>query len=151
MAEPVPRAPFSYRRDPAVPDFPDDKPLFLFDGVCVLCSGGANWLMHHDRHDRFRFAPAQSSLGAALYRHYGLAMDDTYLLIEGGRGYGKSTGYLRMLDTLGSVWLALKVFHLVPRPGRDFVYDIVARNRYRWFGKVGYCDLLTPAMKAKLL
>jgi predicted DCC family thiol-disulfide oxidoreductase YuxK len=151
MADLLARPPYSYRQDPAVPGFPDDKPLFVFDGVCVLCSGGAGWLMRHDRRDLFRFASAQSPLGEALYRHYGLALDDTYILIADGRAYGKSAGYLRMLDILGGVWGVAKVFYLVPAGLRDAVYDMVARNRYRWFGKVGYCALIPDAMRAKLL
>jgi predicted DCC family thiol-disulfide oxidoreductase YuxK len=142
---------YSYRHDPAMPAFPDDKPLFVFDGVCVLCSGGAAWLMRHDRRDLFRFASAQSPLGQALYRHYGLALDDTYLLIADGRAYGKSAGYLRMLGILGGGWRVAEVFYLVPGGVRDFFYDIVARNRYRWFGKVGFCELIPANMKAKLL
>jgi predicted DCC family thiol-disulfide oxidoreductase YuxK len=151
MAEIGPRPIYSYREDPAIPAFPDDKPVFVFDGVCVLCSGGAGWLMRHDRRNRFRFASAQSPLGRSLYRHYGLAMDDTYLLIVDGRAYGKSAGYLHMLDILGGTWRLAKVFHLVPGGLRDFLYDILARNRYRWFGKVGYCELIPENLKAKLL
>lgn len=145
------RPAYSYRHDPAVPDFPDDKPLFLFDGVCVLCSGGAAWLMRHDKGDLFRFASAQSPLGQALYRHYGLALDDTYVLIAAGYGYGKSAGYLHMLTILGGAWQLGTVFYLVPPAIRDFVYDVVARNRYRWFGKVGYCALIPADLRAKLL
>src|ERR1700681_2080089 len=129
------RLPFSYRQDPAVPPFPDDKPLFIFDGVCVLCSGGARWLMRHDKREIFRFAAAQSPIGQALYRHYGVAIDETYLLIDHGLVYGKSSGYLQMLSILGGWWNLLRVLHLVPRALRDRIYDVVARNRYRWFGK----------------
>lgn len=76
------RATFSYRNDPAVPDFDDSKALFVFDGVCVLCSGGAAWLMRHDRHARINLTSAQSPLGQALYHHYGMIMDESYLLIH---------------------------------------------------------------------
>jgi predicted DCC family thiol-disulfide oxidoreductase YuxK len=145
------KPPYSYRQDPAVPTFPDDRPLFIFDGVCVLCSGRAAWLMRHDKRDLFRFAPAQSPLGQALYKHYGFAMDETYLLIDRGAAYSKSRGYLHILDTLGGWWIALKVFNLIPNAMRDFIYDIVARNRYKWFGKVEFCRLLPESHKRKLL
>ena len=141
----------SYRGDPAVPSFPDDKPLFVFDGVCVLCSGGARWLMRHDKRGVFRFAPAQSPLGQALYRHYGIALDETYLLIDGGVAYGKSSGYLRMARLLGGVWRATAFFGIIPRAARDRAYDFVARHRYRWFGKTGYCELIPESLRARLL
>ena len=151
MADIASRLPYSYRHDPAIPDFPDDKPIFVFDGVCVLCSGGARWLMRHDRKRVFRMSPAHSSVGAALYAHYGMKMDDTYLLIAGGRAYSKSTGYLEMCRIFGGWWRAVLVLALIPRPVRDWVYDIIARNRYRWFGKVEYCELISPDLKPQLI
>jgi predicted DCC family thiol-disulfide oxidoreductase YuxK len=143
--------PYSYRNDLAVPSFPDDKPLFIFDGVCVLCSGGAGWLMRHDRQRRFRLSPAQSPVGAALYAHYGIVMDETYLLVSGGLPYTKSRGYLHMCRIVGGWWRLLLVLGLIPRALRDWGYDCVARNRYRWFGKVGYCELISPDLKGRLI
>lgn len=143
--------PYSYRQDPSVPSFPDDKPLFIFDGVCVLCSGGAGWLMRQDKHDLFRFTPAQSSIGQSLYKHYGLAMDETYLLIDKGFVYSKSNGYIHMFGILGGCWTLLTLFRVVPRVVRDYIYDVVARNRYRWFGRTNYCALIPESFKKKLL
>jgi predicted DCC family thiol-disulfide oxidoreductase YuxK len=151
MADAEALEPYSYQRDPAVPDFPDDKPLFVFDGVCVLCSGGAQWLMRHDSKRVFRLSAAQSPVGAALYRHYGIAMDETYLLISNGLPYTKSGGYLHMCKIVGGWWRAFLIFGLVPRVLRDWAYDIVARNRYRWFGKVGYCELISADLKSTLV
>jgi predicted DCC family thiol-disulfide oxidoreductase YuxK len=143
--------PYSYRDDPAVPAFPDDRPVFVFDGVCVLCSGGASWLMRHDKKGIFRLTPAQSPLGAALYAHYGIDWNETYLLVSGGLPYGKSSGYLHMCRVVGGGWRLFLVFHLVPRSLRDWGYDLVARHRYRWFGKVGYCELIPEELRATLL
>jgi hypothetical protein len=78
---------FSYRNDPAVPRFDDSKAVFVFDGICVLCSTGVSWIMRNDKHGRVNFATAQSPLGQALYRHYGVEIDGSYLLVEGGRAY----------------------------------------------------------------
>jgi predicted DCC family thiol-disulfide oxidoreductase YuxK len=133
---------YSYRHDPSVPSFPDDKPLFIFDGVCVLCSSGAGWLMRHDQRHLFRFTSAQSPLGKALYRHYGASLDETYLLLDQGRLFDKSAGYLRMIEILGGWWLLLEIFRLIPRRIRDYFYDVVARNRYKWFGKTESCKLI---------
>ncbi|MDP9126635.1 MAG: DCC1-like thiol-disulfide oxidoreductase family protein [Pseudomonadota bacterium] len=145
------KRPYSYRDDPAIPAFPDDKPLFIFDGVCVLCSGLVLRLIRSGKGDRFRFASAQSPLGKALYQHFGAVMDETYLLIDQGQAYEKSAGYLRTTEKLGGWWLALKVLYLVPRTWRDWVYDIVARHRYKWFGRTGYCAIIPASYKDKLL
>jgi predicted DCC family thiol-disulfide oxidoreductase YuxK len=143
-------APYGYRADPKVPDFPDDKPLFLFDGYCVLCSAGVRWLMKHGG-DRVRYSSVQSPLGEALFRHYGIDFDKTYLLIADGTASDESTGYLRLCRLLGGRWKLFLIFGLIPRPLRDWTYRIVARHRYRWFGKVDQCALLTEEQKARML
>jgi predicted DCC family thiol-disulfide oxidoreductase YuxK len=78
-------------------------------------------------------------------------MDETYLLLRDGRVFTKSEGYLQLFDAMGGWFRVLKALRLLPRPLRDWVYDIVARNRYRWFGKVEACALLTPEQKSRLL
>jgi len=83
-------APHSYREDPGVPAFDDSRALFVFDGTCVLCSGGAAFVMRHDRHAWVNFTPVRSNLGQALCRHYAVEWNETYLLVEGGaRLHGK--------------------------------------------------------------
>ena len=149
MAE-AQRNPYSYRDDPDVPVFPDDKPLFVFDGYCVLCSGGASWLMRHGR-GRVRLASAQSQLGSALYRHYEIDPDQTYLLIASGTAASESTGYLRLCRLLGGSWRLVLIFGLIPRGLRDSAYRMIARNRYRWFGKVDRCALLSDEQRGQLL
>ena len=143
--------PFSYRDDPAVPPFDDSKPLFVFDGTCVLCSGGAAWLMRHDRRRRINFAAGQSPLGAALYRHYGIVFDETYLLVADGMPYTASTGYLRLCAILGGGWRLLRVAAVIPTRWRDAAYAIIARNRYRWFGRAQQCALLSADQRERLL
>jgi predicted DCC family thiol-disulfide oxidoreductase YuxK len=141
----------SYRDDPAVPAFDDSRTLFVFDGVCVLCSGGASWLMRHDQQARVNFTPAQDTLGQALYTHYGVEMNESYLLIAHGRAFTASRGYLELCRILGGWWHFLRFTAIIPEALRDWLYAIIARNRYRWFGKAGYCTLLTPAQRARLL
>ena len=143
--------PFSYREDRAVAAFDDSRALFVFDGVCVLCSGGASWIMRHDRRALVNFAPAQEALGRALYAHYGAQMDESYLLIVDGRAYTASRGYLELCRILGGWWHILRLTVLVPERLRDRCYAMIARNRYRWFGKTEYCALLTPEQRARLL
>jgi predicted DCC family thiol-disulfide oxidoreductase YuxK len=143
--------PFSYRTDTDIPGFDDSKPLFVFDGVCVLCSGGAAWLMRVDRRGQLRFTPAQSTLGRALYAHYGLEMDESYLLIDEGRAYTASQGYLRLFALLGGAWHLCRVVAFIPESWRDAFYAFIARHRYRWFGKADYCSLLTKAQRERLI
>jgi len=90
--------PFSYRDDSAVPTFPDDRPIIIYDGKCRLCSGFVRFVLRHDRSDCFRFIAAQSPLGTALYRHYDLDQVDyeTNILLEQGRPWFKSEGSIRM-------------------------------------------------------
>ncbi|MEC9342414.1 MAG: DCC1-like thiol-disulfide oxidoreductase family protein [Pseudomonadota bacterium] len=137
----MPRAPYSYREDPAVPAFADDRPVAIFDGMCVFCSRGARLLMRIDRNRKFRFMAAQSPPGEALFRHYGLVGDDyeTMILLEGGRLWQKSDASIRILRGLGLPWSILSVFGWLPRALRDRAYDTLARNRYRWFGRRETC------------
>lgn len=147
----VSQQPFSYRDDPAVPAFDDSKALFVFDGICMLCSGGASWIMRHDGKARVNFTPAQEALGQALYTHYGIEMDESYLLIADGRAYTASRGYLELCRILGGWWHALRVSAIIPERLRDWLYALIARNRYRWFGKVDYCAPLTNEQRKRLL
>src|SRR5215469_9744550 len=112
----------SYRDDPAVP---------VFDGFCVLCSGGASWLMRADRKAVLRFTPAQGALGQALCRHYGIDPDATYLLLASGRAYTASRGYFELCSILGGWWRLLLVLRVVPERPCDWAYAVVARRRYR--------------------
>jgi predicted DCC family thiol-disulfide oxidoreductase YuxK len=142
---------FSYRDDTAVPAFDDDNTLFVFDGICALCSGGVSWLMRLDRHGRINCMSAQSPTGMALYRHYGLVIDESYLLISDGEAYTASAGYLKLASVLGGWWRLSHAARFIPESLRDWIYRLVARHRYRWFGKVEYCSLLTEEQRQRLL
>ena len=137
---------YSYRADPTVPPFPDDKPVIVFDGKCVLCSRWARFVMRHDRDKRFRLLAAQTPLGTALYVHYGLDPLDyeTNVLLEGGRAWLKSEGTIRMFERLGFPWSVAAAFRVVPRALRDKLYNVVARNRLRWFGSRDTCFVPEP-------
>jgi predicted DCC family thiol-disulfide oxidoreductase YuxK len=136
--------PFSYRGDSAVPTFPDDHPIIIYDGKCRLCSGFVRFVLRHDSSDCFRFIAAQSPLGTALYRHYDLDQVDyeTNILLEQGRPWFKSEGSIRMFERLGFPWSLLAIGRLLPLAIRDRLYDTVARNRLRWFGVHETCFLL---------
>ncbi|MDZ5646755.1 thiol-disulfide oxidoreductase DCC family protein [Nitrospirillum sp. BR 11828] len=146
-------AAYSYRDDPSVPAFPDDKPIIVFDGHCVLCSGFAQFVMRHDPAGRFRLMAAQTPLGAALYRHYGLDPVDyqTNLVLEDGVARVKSDSSIRVFECLGFPWSLLTLARLLPRPLRDALYSLVARNRLRWFGARAVCYLPTPEQRDRFI
>jgi len=135
------RPPHSYRDDPAVPHFADDKPIIIFDGNCVLCSGSAAFVLQHDPAGTFRLLAAQSPLGCALYAHYRLDPKDyeTMILIADGVAHLKSEAAIRIAQALGFPWSLALALRIVPRRLRDAVYAWVARNRLRWFGVRTVC------------
>jgi len=139
----VTRKPHSWRDDPTVPPFPDDRPILVFDGHCVLCSSFAQFILRHDHRRRFRLLAAQTPLGVALYRHFDLDPTDyqTNILIEGGRAWLKSEGSIRVFERLGFPWSVMAIGRVLPLPVRDWLYEIVARNRLRWFGTRATCYL----------
>ena len=142
----APRRPYSYRDDPAVPAFPDDKPVIIFDGFCALCTGWAAFVLRHDKQRRYRLLTAQSELGQALYVHYGLDPDDyeTNILIDEGTAWFKAEGSIRMAVGLGWPWRAAAVFRVLPSRLSNWLYDSIARNRLRWFGKREACYVPAP-------
>jgi predicted DCC family thiol-disulfide oxidoreductase YuxK len=147
----LPGPAYSYRDDPAVPAFDDRRALFIFDGECVLCSGGAAFLMRHDRRAQVNFTPVRSDLGRALYAHYRVDWNATYLLVEGGRAYTASAGYLRLCAVLGGAYRLLRIGAVIPERWLDAAYAAVARNRYRWFGTAEHCTLLSREQRERLL
>ena len=132
-------------------DLVSPHPIFVFDGVCVLCSTGASFIMRHDPQGKVRFLSAQSPLGSAIYAHFGLPIDASYLLITPEGTFKKTTGFFRLADILGGWFRLGKIFWLIPRPIRDVVYDWVATNRYRLFGKSEQCALLSGEQRARLV
>ena len=115
----------------------------LYDGYCNLCDGFVSFLMDRDASGRFEFIPLQSAEGKALLNQAGLSMayTDSVVLIENGRGRIKSDAALRALEILGGVWKGSVVLRIFPARLRDFVYDGIAKLRYRIFGRKAVCDL----------
>jgi predicted DCC family thiol-disulfide oxidoreductase YuxK len=147
------REAYLYRSDPGVPSFPDDRPIVIFDGKCVMCSAFARLILRKDRQRRFRLLAAQTPIGAALYRHFGLTTSDyeTNILLEDGRAWLKSEGSIRICERLGLPWSLLRLARLLPRPLRDRIYEVVARNRLRWFGARETCFLPDASERDRFL
>jgi predicted DCC family thiol-disulfide oxidoreductase YuxK len=130
------------------------QPLYFFDGYCVLCSGFVQFCFRHDGDGTLKFASAQSPLGARVLGTLGLptsTLDRTILLVEGNEVFSQSTAVLRSLRHLRGWPRWLVPLRLVPRAIRDPVYDLIARNRYKWFGRRSSCFVPTPGTRARFI
>jgi len=123
---------------------PDDK-VVLFDGVCGLCNIWMQFLIKHDKHSLFKLCSVQSPEGQAILKWLGLATDtfDTMLLLEGETAYTKSDAFLKVIAQLPQPWRSIAILKMFPKVFRDWIYDRIAKNRYRLFGRYEQC--LTPA------
>ncbi|WP_425237137.1 thiol-disulfide oxidoreductase DCC family protein [Ulvibacterium sp.] len=131
-----------------------DKKVILFDGVCNLCNNSVQFIIKRDRKDVFRYAALQSEIGKELLaeRNIDTSKVDSIILIEPGVAfYTKSDAALEIGRSFGGAWILLSVFYLIPSSLRNIVYDFVAKNRYRWFGRKDACMIPTPDLKAKFL
>lgn len=131
--------------------WPDDD-VILFDGVCIFCSRWVRFVVARDRAARFRFTPIQSPYGTRLAQALGIdaADPDTNAVIHGGVAYFKSDAALTVLSLLPG-WNWVRVLFAVPRPLRDGVYNLVARNRYRIFGKYETCMVPDAGLRKRLM
>ncbi|OAE96778.1 hypothetical protein AYJ54_36500 [Bradyrhizobium centrolobii] len=134
-----------------MPKWPDDD-VILFDGVCIFCSRWVRFVAARDTARRFRFTPIQSDYGTRLAKAFGIDPDDpdTNALIHGGEAFLKSDAALTVLSHLPG-WGWVRVLFAVSRPLRNAVYDLVARNRYRIFGKYDACFVPDSDLRARVL
>ena len=133
---------------------PENKKIVLFDGVCNLCDDAVQRIIKHDKKDIFRFASLQSDFGKELVAERDLDPEelDSIILIDPGVAYyKKSTAALEISRDLSGGYSLLKNFLFIPESLRDGVYDFIANNRYKWFGKKDQCMIPTPELKAKFL
>jgi predicted DCC family thiol-disulfide oxidoreductase YuxK len=127
--------------------------IVIFDGVCNLCARSVQFILKHEAEPHFRFAPLQSPVGSRLLRDHGFETADitTFVLVSEGKVYTKSSAALRIAKHFKGPWTLVRVLRAIPRPLRDWMYDVVARNRYHWFGKADTCMVPTPELKARFL
>ena len=128
-----------------------DAPVILFDGVCNLCNHSVQFVIKHDTASRFRFSALQSTFGQQQLDKYNFDKNKLHsiVLISNGKVYDRSRAALEIARKLNGLWPLLYVFVIVPPFIRNFVYDWIARNRYRWFGKTDECMIPTPELKAR--
>jgi len=130
----------------------DSRPLVLFDGVCVLCNGWAQFIVRHDPVGKLRLGSLQWAAEQPHLQELGIGADtDSIVFIEEGKVSHASTAVVRLVRHLRFPANLMSVFIIVPRPLRDWVYAIVARNRYRWFGKREACPVPDASWKGRLL
>lgn len=129
------------------------NPVVVFDGMCVLCSANARFILHHDRRGHFSLAAMQGAVGAALLTRFGIDPDDpdTLIVVEGDSALRDSDAVLAIWRGLGWPWRAGTMLRIVPRFARDRIYRLIARNRYRWFGRRESCFVPTPEQAARVL
>ncbi len=135
-------------------NLPQDKKVILFDGVCNLCDNTVQFIIKHDKKDIFRFVPIQSELGGEIISYLGIdtSKTDSILLYEPGYAYYyKAEAALKIAKELGGAVSLLSIFSALPNWLTNAVYDYIARNRYRWYGKKSECMVPTPEMRAKFL
>jgi predicted DCC family thiol-disulfide oxidoreductase YuxK len=126
--------------------------VILFDGVCVLCSRWARFVIERDPAASFRFVAVQEPYGKALAERLGIdiAFPEPNAVILGGRAFFKSDAAIEVLARLPG-WASIRLGRLVPRRLRNAVYDLIARNRYRWFGQTDECLVPTPELARHFL
>jgi predicted DCC family thiol-disulfide oxidoreductase YuxK len=127
--------------------------VVVFDGVCNFCSWSVSFIIAHDKRALFRFAALQSAAGRELCQRSGIDPDqvDAVLLFQRDRVRRRSDAALAIATAFGGPWRLLAVFWLVPRPVRDWLYGIVARRRYRWFGQRTTCLVPTDEIRHRFI
>lgn len=133
---------------------PKHKKVILFDGFCNLCNSFVQRVIKHDKKNIYLFAAISSQSGKQIIKY--LSIDtkniDSVILYEPNVAYEvKSTAALSIMKDFGGFWYATQIFKIFPETFRNFIYDYIAKNRYKWFGKKSNCMIPTPELKAKFL
>ncbi|MDZ4846967.1 MAG: DCC1-like thiol-disulfide oxidoreductase family protein [Chitinophagales bacterium] len=127
--------------------------IVLFDGVCNLCNASVQFIIKRDKKKRFKFASLQSDFAQQLFKKQQFDSQgiDSVVLFENDKLHVRSTAALKIARKLDRMWFLFYSFVIIPAPLRDVVYDFIARNRYKWFGKKEFCAMPEPGMKERFL
>jgi predicted DCC family thiol-disulfide oxidoreductase YuxK len=132
----------------------NDRPVLYFDGMCNLCNGTVQFIIRHDKHKAFLFAALQSEQGQAAIANISSSSKeapDSVILFDKGKYYTRSSAALHIAKRLDGLWPILYAGIVLPRFIRDSLYNLVAKNRYKWFGKRNECMISTPELKERFL
>lgn len=134
-------------------DTTKDTAIILFDGVCNLCNTSVQFIIQHDKNNYFKFASIQSEVGQELLKKYNIdtSIADSIVLIENNRSYVKSTAILRIARHLKALYPLLYGLIIVPPFVRNVIYDLIAKNRYKWFGKQETCMVPSTEINSKFI
>jgi len=123
-----------------------NEPIILVDGKCKLCNSGVNFVLARDRKKRFKFSTLDSKYSQNLLQEFGGIYEkiDSVLLVDDQKVYIKSAAVLQIAKHLGGLYPLFYLFVVIPPVIRDYVYDVIAKNRYKWFGKNDTCDIIPP-------
>lgn len=126
--------------------------IILFDGECNFCNHAVNFIIKRDSLGKFQFSSQQGPFGSNLKKKYGIPdQEDSLILIEKNKSYTKSTAALRISKSMDGLWKLLYVFILVPPPIRDWLYMVIAKNRYKWFGQGASCQIHPPDVQKRFI
>ncbi|MFV5684614.1 thiol-disulfide oxidoreductase DCC family protein [Flavobacterium sp. GB2R13] len=135
-------------------NLPKDKKIILFDGVCNLCDSVVQFIIKHDKKDVFRFVALQSDLGQEIIKYIGIdtkKIDSIILYQPGIAYYYKSEAALEIAKNLGGIYYFGTLFSILPISFNNYIYDYIAKNRYKWYGKKESCIIPTKELQAKFL
>jgi len=135
-------------------NLPKNKKIILFDGICNLCNGAVQFIIKNDKKDIFRFVALQSELGKEICNYIGIDQNKIDSIIFYNPGvvyYYKSSAVLEIAQDLGGIYSLITIFKILPEKLRNYIYDYIAKNRYKWYGKKESCMIPTPELKAKFL
>ena len=129
------------------------RSIIIFDGVCNLCNGGVNFIISRDPKNVFNFTPIQSATAQKLIeKYYGPEFkSDTFLLIKNEICFERSDGVLEIVKELSSFWFLLRIFKFIPKSGRDYFYNIIAKHRYQIFGKRDHCMVPNKDIQSRFI
>ena len=133
---------------------PKYKKIILFDGLCNLCDSAVQFIIKHDKKDVFRFVSLQSDIGKEISNYLGMNSEQLNSIIVYQPGYAyyyKSEAVFEITKDLGLIFSLISIFSFLPTSITDSIYDYIAENRYKWYGKKESCMIPTPSLKSKFL
>jgi predicted DCC family thiol-disulfide oxidoreductase YuxK len=132
---------------------PSKYHLVLFDGICNLCNSSVQFIIKHDKKDKFRFASLQSDFGISQVENYQVDTKkiDSFIYIYKNKAFTRSSAALKIARQLDGAWPVFYIMIIIPRFLRDWIYNYIAKNRYRWFGKKESCMIPNPELKSRFL